>query len=329
MDLLPFDTSMFPGLNTVICDDGAIDNALELAKDPKTYAKAAWEISGLADIQACIDNPAAVACALAVVSVTPWGKLKLISKVDKGIEALKKGRATRRTVACLTDSAHSFPAGTPVLMADGTSRPIEQIQTGDSVTATDPATDETGPRTVTRTIHTPNDRNFTELTLADGSTLTSTSRHPYWSESERTWKDARTLSAGETLRTPQNTTATIAHTRDWRGLQDAYDLTVDDLHTYYVSTGTTDVLVHNNDGGCPKWVSDVIDEIAGEHLTTGAIRDADGNRIPNLPDRISSQDDDVAKSLTAYLKEIGYGSPNQSSFHGATHAETKIAFKMA
>lgn len=35
MDLLPFDTSMFPGLNTVICDDGAIDNALELAKDPK------------------------------------------------------------------------------------------------------------------------------------------------------------------------------------------------------------------------------------------------------------------------------------------------------
>ncbi|WP_405196349.1 DddA-like double-stranded DNA deaminase toxin [Streptomyces anulatus] len=51
--------------------------------------------------------------------------------------------------------------------------------------------------------------------------------------------------------------------------------------------------------------------------------------MPNLPDRISSQDDDVAKSLTAYLKEIGYGSPNQSSFHGATHAETKIAFKMA
>ncbi|MFE3384827.1 hypothetical protein [Streptomyces anulatus] len=47
-------------------------------------------------------------------------------------------------------------------MADGTSRPIEQIQTGDSVTATDPAADETGPRTVTRTIHTPDDRNFTE-----------------------------------------------------------------------------------------------------------------------------------------------------------------------
>ncbi|MFH8692583.1 DddA-like double-stranded DNA deaminase toxin [Streptomyces anulatus] len=51
-------------------------------------------------------------------------------------------------------------------------------------------------------------------------------------------------------------------------------------------------------------------------------------RIPNLPDRISSQDDDVAKSLTAYLKKIGYGSPNQADFLGATHAKAKIAFKM-
>ncbi|MCK1823884.1 hypothetical protein MTQ10_31040 [Streptomyces sp. XM83C] len=46
------------------------------------------------------------------------------------------------------------------------------------------------------------------------------------------------------------------HTSHWQSLKDAYDLTVDDLHTYYVSTGTTYLLVHNTDGACPKWVAD-------------------------------------------------------------------------
>lgn len=327
MDILPFDTSMAPWLNTVVCDDGAIDRALELTKDPKTYGKAAFELSGLADIQACIDNPAAVACALAVVSVTPWGKLKLISKVDKGIEALKKGRATRRTVACLTDSAHSFPAGTLVLMADGTRRPIEQIRIGDSVTATDPVSDETGPRTVTRTIHTPDDRNFTGLTLTDGSTLTSTSHHPYWSEDEQTWKDASGLSTGGTLRTPQNTTATIADTRDWQGLQDAYDLTVDEFHTYYVSTSTTDILVHNNNGACPTWVKNAWDELPLEGSTTsGYVFTADGKKLWNTP--VESGRNSTTEEISRFLQ----GSPDFPYIPGysplAHHAEVKTAWAM-
>ncbi|GAA3206465.1 hypothetical protein GCM10020256_01560 [Streptomyces thermocoprophilus] len=108
------------------------------------------------------------------------------------------------------------------------------------------------PRQVTRTIHTPDDRDFTEVTLTDGSALTSTSHHPYWSESDRTWKKASALKAGDTLRNPQNSAPAVASTRHWQSLKDAYDLTVDDLHTYYVSTGTTYLLVHNTDGACPK-----------------------------------------------------------------------------
>ncbi|MFG2563759.1 DddA-like double-stranded DNA deaminase toxin, partial [Streptomyces sp. NPDC048496] len=82
---------------------------------------------------------------------------------------------------------------------------------------------------------------------------------------------------------------------------------------------------------CPwsAWADQIFEEIKGEWITTGVIRDANGKPIPNLPDRVVSQDDDTAKALTAHLKEIEYSSSNQNGFIGATHAETKIAFKMA
>jgi YD repeat protein len=44
-----------------------------------------------------------------------------------------------------------FPAGTPVLMADGTTRPIEDVAVGDHVACTDPDTGQPTTSTVTRT----------------------------------------------------------------------------------------------------------------------------------------------------------------------------------
>ncbi|MFI9614076.1 DddA-like double-stranded DNA deaminase toxin [Streptomyces sp. NPDC052023] len=328
IDLLPFDTSYFP-INTVICDDGEIDRALDLAKDPRTYGTVIWEMSGLADIEDCIDDPTAGKCAMAVVGVTPWGKLKLVAKIDNGLDAIKGGRAARRTVACLTGAAHSFPAGTNVLMADGTGRPIEQIETGDLVTATDPATGETGPRRVTRTIHTPDDRNFTDVTLADGSTVTSTSHHPYWSENDRAWKNASDLEAGDTLRTPQDSTAVIARTRDWQGLQDAYDLTVDDLHTYYVSTGTSDVLVHNTDEACPVWVKNAWDKLPKRQKgdpTSGLAFEPDGTRV--WDDLLVSGRSQLSEKINSFLKGSG-DFPDFSDYASVSHhAEVKLAWEM-
>ncbi|MFB9607345.1 polymorphic toxin-type HINT domain-containing protein [Streptomyces roseofulvus] len=304
---------------------------IEAAKDPRTWANIAYEISGLADIQACIDNPAALACSVAVLGVTPWGKLRLLGKLDNAVEAMQAGRTVRRTVACLTGAAHSFPAGTGVLMADGTSRPIEQIRTGDLVTATDPTTGETGPRRVTRTIQTPDDRNFTDVTLADGSTLTSTSHHPYWSEGDRSWKNAADLKAGDTLQTPQSDTATVAQTRDWHGLQDAYDLTVEGLHTYYASTGTTNVLVHNSDGtaSCPLWVRNAWKDMpldADGQITSGFVFTPDGKKLWQSP---------VQSGRTATTEEISrflQGSPDFPYIPGysplAHHAEVKTAWEM-
>ncbi|WP_327738121.1 polymorphic toxin-type HINT domain-containing protein [Streptomyces nojiriensis] len=142
---------------------------------------------------------------------------------------------------------NSFPAGTRVLMGDGSTKPIEQVRIGDAVQAADPVTGRNGPRAVTNTIYTPDDRQFTELTIKGGAKLTSTDHHPYWVESTRTWTDAVAVKPGDTLRTDADAAVQVAAVRHWTGLAPAYNLTVDDLHTYHVLIGDTPVLVHNTD----------------------------------------------------------------------------------
>ncbi|MFB7030219.1 MULTISPECIES: polymorphic toxin-type HINT domain-containing protein [unclassified Streptomyces] len=335
--------------------DSVIQSMPGYTNDP-VFRAIIWELTGIADVEACIKNPTAFDCVMAVVGVTPWGKLKLVTKIDDAIDGIKALRATRRSAGCLTGLAgtagHSFPAGTRVLMAGGASRPIEQIRTGDQVTATDPVTGETGLRTVTRTIHTPDDRDFTDVTLADGSTITSTSHHPYWSENDRTWKNAADLKTGDTLRTPQNTTATIAATRDWQGLQDAYDLTVDDLHTYYVGTGTTDLLVHNTDAdGCPVWAKKIMDGlpewVPGQkgQKTVGQLRDENGKLIPDLPSEIEEMisgeviygkdgkkigDDPYWVMAQNWVRgKPGFPNAKNVKYIGTSHVESKYAAWMA
>ncbi|MFF2217416.1 polymorphic toxin-type HINT domain-containing protein [Streptomyces antibioticus] len=145
----------------------------------------------------------------------------------------------------------SFPAGTRVLMGDGTTTlPIEEITVGDSVLAGDPQTGITGARPVQDTIYTPEDEDFTGVHLAgdagDGPpALTATDHHPFWVENRGQWTDARDLNADDTLRAADGTGARIGKVTHWKEPQGAYNLTVNDLHTYYVLAGTTPVLVHN------------------------------------------------------------------------------------
>ncbi|MFJ7159814.1 polymorphic toxin-type HINT domain-containing protein [Streptomyces sp. NPDC101118] len=151
----------------------------------------------------------------------------------------------RKTPDC---GKNSFPAGTRVLMGDGSSKPIELVRIGDLVQAADPETGITGPRRVEDTIYTPDDRDFTDIELRGDTpttALTSTDHHPYWVENRKRWIDAVDLAVGDALRTPVGTTVQIGKVTHWKGLQPAYNLTVNDLHTYFVLAGSTPVLVHN------------------------------------------------------------------------------------
>ncbi|MGW7439594.1 polymorphic toxin-type HINT domain-containing protein [Streptomyces sp. NPDC054849] len=148
-------------------------------------------------------------------------------------------------------SRNSFVAGTEVLLADGTSKPIEELRSGDEVVATDPETDETGAKAVTATIYTEDDKKYVDLSIqtADGiKTITTTAHHPFWSESDQVWKDAGDLKPGVSLRTDEGTSASVATIRVYQAVNETYNLTVADLHTYYVLAGQTPVLVHNAGG---------------------------------------------------------------------------------
>lgn len=180
------------------------------------------------------------------------------------------------------DCFDSFPAGTGVVMGDGTTRPIEQVKIGDSVLATDPETGTTGPRPVEATIYTPDDRDFTTITLRpqDGQgSLTATDHHPFWSENRKQWTDASDLNTGDTLRTPDSTTVQIGKVTHWKELQPTYNLTVNDLHTYYVLAERTPVLVHN----CGNLQKD--NDVAGGH----AFKDHVGKTDQNLIDRAKAE----------------------------------------
>lgn len=102
-------------------------------------------------------------------------------------------------IIILTQGQQKPPSRKHGQRADGTSKPIGQLQPGDVVLATDPETGETAAKTVTATIFTEDDKTYVDLAIAteDGTKrITTTDHHPFWSESEQEWLDAGDLKPG-------------------------------------------------------------------------------------------------------------------------------------
>ncbi len=148
---------------------------------------------------------------------------------------------------------NSFSPSTLVLMADGGTRPISELKVGDALVATDPESGETTHEEV-EFLHDNVDHDLVELavTLTDGSTSTTqtTAEHPFWDDTEKAWTNAASLKPGTSLRTPDNKTdVTVSTAATFLGVRHMLNLTVANIHTYYVLAGTTPVLVHNCGGG--------------------------------------------------------------------------------
>jgi RHS repeat-associated protein len=164
--------------------------------------------------------------------------------------------AARKSSGSQSDSSrcadNSFVPGTLVLMADGSKKPIEQVRVGDRVVATDPETGETAVETVTAEIKGQGEKHLVEITIdTDGpkgtatAKVTATDGHPFWVPELREWIDATDLEAGDWLRTGAGTLVQISAVERWTASAAVHNLTVSDLHTYYVLAGATPVLVHN------------------------------------------------------------------------------------
>jgi len=170
--------------------------------------------------------------------------------VESETELAAFARLAETLPACVT--GNSFTADTPVRLADGTSRPIGDIRTGDRVTATDPLTGATDDQPVTATITGTGDKDLVEVTVdtdgASGSatgTVTATANHPFWLPDAERWSPADELHPGQWLRTSSGTWVQITAASRRTEHTTVHNLTVADYHTYYVVAGDAPVLVHN------------------------------------------------------------------------------------
>ncbi len=84
----------------------------------------------------------------------------------------------------------------------------------------------------------------------DGSTdrISATADHPFY-VSRSDWTTATEVSAGSALRSPGSTDVPVMEVANRRTVVSAvYNLSVSNLHTYYVAVDGTAVLVHNGCG---------------------------------------------------------------------------------
>ncbi|MET8261855.1 LamG-like jellyroll fold domain-containing protein [Micromonospora sp. NPDC005205] len=147
---------------------------------------------------------------------------------------------------------NSFTGETRVLMADGSSKRIDEVQVGEKVLATDPTTGRTEERTVTALIVGAGSKDLVEITVdSDGKQgdrtekLTATAGHPFWIADQSRWVEAKDLANGYVFETADHRPASVVAIRKWTEYRQVHNLTVDALHTYFVATGDTSVLVHN------------------------------------------------------------------------------------
>lgn len=148
---------------------------------------------------------------------------------------------------------NSFAPATVVLMAGGDTKRIADIKVGDEVVATDPETGTTTTEQV-EVLHDNLDNDLIDLTvpLPDGrsSVIKTTQHHPFWDQTTATWVHAGDLETGHRLRDASGSdSVTVTAVRQRNGAQHMLNLTVAELHTYYVLAGKTPVLVHNDGGG--------------------------------------------------------------------------------
>ncbi|WP_306826863.1 RHS repeat-associated core domain-containing protein [Catenuloplanes nepalensis] len=197
--------------------------------------------------------------------------LDFLNDARKGSKVADDGADTALDAAgdvCKVPALKSFAAETRVLMADGSAKPIAEISVGNMVYAGDPVTGEVGAYRVTAVWAHEDD--VVDLLLSAGA-LATTEDHPFWSEDGQEWRSPGELEVGEHLRADGAAILVAGIADGSRRTVMAYNLTVENLHTYFVLAGPTPVLVHNF--GCDVPTLDSTGKVHGELPP--------GNRVPS------------------------------------------------
>lgn len=168
---------------------------------------------------------------------------KAAKKANKVVDVADSGNKAKKAAKAVSNNALCFAAGTLVLTDSGYV-PIEEIQAGDKVWATDPETGQTELKEVVQKF----EREATELVHVSvaGNEIVCTNEHPFYSP-VKGWTAACKLRAGDVLVTVNGELVVV----EWvqHELLEApvkvYNFEVEGFHTYYVGDDGG-VLVHNS-----------------------------------------------------------------------------------
>jgi hypothetical protein len=87
-----------------------------------------------------------------------------------------------------------------------------------------------------------------DVQAASGQTATlhTTQQHLFWNATRKTWTNASALRKDDLLLAPDGALARVVQVYTFNGRHDMRNLTVADLHTYYVMAGDTMSMVESN-----------------------------------------------------------------------------------
>ena len=277
------------------------------------------DLVGITDIEDCLSKGDIVACISALAGLVPWGKVfKILKKIPGAVKLAKRlkelwdkvsdAKARKKKADDALDDAEeklknkgickrpsSFLPGTRVLLADGTSKPIERIRVGDLVWAADPVSGSSGPRPVTHLIEGQGAKRLVALSTGFlgrfGSTVTATASHLFWETGTKAWRHAADLAPGALLRAAGGRPVTVTATARRTEVTRVHNLTVAGRHTYHVVVGGTAVLVHNEEP-CPTTLGEEIGE------ETKSVPRGSG-QLTHIADRVSELGLDQKGAATA------------------------------
>ncbi|MEZ0070640.1 hypothetical protein ABIA32_006693, partial [Streptacidiphilus sp. MAP12-20] len=176
----------------------------------------------------------------------------------KTTPAPKDDGSTTDTSGC-TGCKCSFSPDTQVLLANGKTTAIGALKPGDEVESADPTTGKDRGGRKVQHVWINHDADLLNVAVNDGrghtSVIRTTANHPFWDDTSHTWLRADHLKAGHKLASTHGQHPTVVNINATPGAAYRWNLTVQQLHTYYVMAGSVPILVHNTKGceADPTW----------------------------------------------------------------------------
>jgi len=156
--------------------------------------------------------------------------------------ASKSGAGSVARTLAESCAVNSFVAGTLVLMADGSKKPIEKVKPGDKVLAGDPQKGIKKPETVQRVIVGKGLKHLFSIAVL-GAAIVATFNQPFWVPDKQSFERAQDLRPGEHLLLADGSTPPVTSVSHEDESATVYNLSISETHTFYV--GADAALVHN------------------------------------------------------------------------------------